>query len=114
MHLDPIIVEEGAFVVHEFEIEQTERVYQLIHHVFLRLAKWGIASDEITLLEFFEYLAELAIVCQPRSLQQILSGHALPPILQGCDDGQMVVGLLEKRIEQAVELFGEFSATSEA
>ena len=86
--------------MHEFEIEQTERVYQLIHHVFLRLAKWGIASDEITLLEFFEYLAELAIVCQPRSLQQILSGHALPPVLQGCDDGQMVVGLLESELNR--------------
>lgn len=100
--------------MHKLEIEQTERIYQLKHHIFLRLAKWGVTANEITLLKFFEYQAEPAVVCQPRSIKQILSGHTFTLVFQCRDNGQMIVGFLEERIKQALKLFSKFSSTCEA
>ena len=100
--------------MHEFEIKQAERIYELIHHIFLRLAERSITADEITLLKFFEYLAEPSVVCQSRGVQQVLSGHSFAFAFQGFNYGKMVVGFLEERTEQTVKLFGEFAATGKA
>lgn len=100
--------------MHEFEIKQAERIYELIHHIFLRLAERSITADEITLLKFFEYLAEPSVVCQSRGVQQVLSGHSFAFAFQGFNYGKMIVGFFEERTEQTVKLFGEFAATGEA
>lgn len=86
----------------------------VIHHIFLRLAERSITADEITLLKFFEYLAEPSVVCQSRGVQQVLSGHSFAFAFQGFNYGKMIVGFLEERTEQTVKLFGEFAATGEA
>ena len=92
--------------MHKLEIKQAEWIYQLIHHVFLRLTKWGVTANEITLLKFLEYLTEPAVVCQSRGIKQVQAGHAFALVLQGCDNSKVVVGFLEERIEQTLELFG--------
>ena len=114
LHLDPIVVEKRAFVMHKFKIKQAEWIYQLKHHIFLRLAKWCVTANEITLLKFFEYLAESAVVCHSRSIKQVLSGHALALVLQGCNYGQVVVCFLEERIKQTLKFFRKFSTTCES
>lgn len=100
--------------MHEFEIKQTERIYQLIHHVLLRLAEWSVAADEFALLQLLENLTGLSVVWQTCSFKQLLTSHPLAFVLESGDYGKVIVCFLEQRLEEAFELFRELTSTTKA